>query len=202
MNAPARSEDEARAILARELLRLAPRRTALGEGGALAVAGWTLLHGMEYEAARIAWARAAEIDPTDVEAAFSEALCLLELSRFEEAAERFRRVIELDDRVAAAGGDALDWMEHDPAYRLGVALHALGRLEEADAAYEESARRNGVGTDSLRELARSRLARRDARRALEALERLERRTVRLTLRAEVMAMRADAEALLRERTRR
>jgi hypothetical protein len=93
-------------------------------------------------------------------------------------------------------------MENDPAYRLGVALHAMGRLAEADAAYESSAGRNGVGTDALRELARCRLARGDARGALDALDRLERRTVRLALRAEVMALRADARALLRGRAGR
>ena len=202
MAAPTRTDTEAREILAREVERLAARREDLGEAGVHAVAGWTLLQSLEFEASAAAWRRVLHLDPEDVEAAYSEALCLLELSRFDEAAERFRGVLVLEERVVASGGEALDRMESDPAYRLGVALHAVGRLAEADAAYESSAARNGVGTDALRELARCRLARGDGRGALDAIERLERRTVRLALRAEVMALRADAQALLPGRTGR
>lgn len=202
MKAPVRTDEEARSILAAELRRLEPRRSALSEADAHAVAGWTLQNAMEWEAARMAWTRAATLRPDDVEARFCAAVCLLELSRFGDAAAEFRDVLDADARAAAEGREALDWMEHDPAYRLGTALHAAGRIEEAIAAYDESAERNSVGTDALREMARCRLALRDASGALAALARLERRAVRLSVRAEVMALRADAEAMLRGAPRR
>jgi tetratricopeptide (TPR) repeat protein len=89
-------------------------------------------------------------------------------------------------------------MEEDPAYRLGTALHAKGDLRAAIEAYETSAARNTTGTDALREMARAFLALREPKAALDALTRLDRRTVRLSLRAEAMALRSDAMRMLRE----
>ncbi|MCE9638150.1 MAG: tetratricopeptide repeat protein [Planctomycetes bacterium] len=196
---PRRSPAEADAILSAEFARIGTHRDALGETGAAAVAGWTLMHGMEWEAAAIAWEMAAKGDPDDPEPLNEWGVCLLELGRFDEAANLFRRTIDVDARLVAAGRDGVEWMENDPAYRLGVALHAKGDLRSAIASYEDSARRNPTGVDALREAARSRLALGEPEAALEVLGRLERRTVRLTLRAEVMAMRADANRMLRER---
>jgi tetratricopeptide (TPR) repeat protein len=105
----------------------------------------------------------------------------------------FRRAIALDETV-----QRLDWFDEDPEYRLGNSLHAQGRFDDAVAAYERSAARNVVGVDALREAARIRIVRGEGREALEVLKRLERRAVRLTVRAEVQALRAEAEALLRK----
>lgn len=194
---PARRTDaEAAAILAAELDRLAARREALGDAGAHAVAGWGLQHAMEWEAALLAWSNVLEADPRDVEAAHARGLCLLELSRWQDAADAFRAVIELDAALAAAGEPALDWMEDDPAYRLGVALHAMGELRAALDAYEESARRNGITVDALREICRVRIVLCEPREALDAVARLEKRAVRLSVRAEAMAFRAEAKAML------
>ena len=192
MPAISRTDDEARTILDAELARLAPRRGALGEAGVHAVAGWTLTHAMEYEAAALAWRRALELDSRDVAALFHLGLCLLELSRFEEAADVFRRAVVLDAEV-----ERLDWFDEDPEYRLANALHAVGDFDGALAAYERSAARNMVGTDALREAARLHIVRGEGRAALDVLARLERRAVRLTIRAEVQALRAEAEAALR-----
>lgn len=200
MAGPARrTDDEAREILESELARLAVRRPSLGESGVHAVAGWTLSHGFEWEAAALAWARAAALDPDDPEPVIHEGVCFLETGRWDDAAARFRAAIELHDRRAASGADGIEWVEDDPAYRLGVALHAKGDLRAAIAAYEESARRNPAGVDALREAARCRLALEETDEALETLVRLERRAVRLTLRAEIMALRADALRIRRAR---
>lgn len=194
----ARTAAEARALLYAELDRLAPRREALGEAGVLSVAGWTLTHGMEWEAAALAWERAAALEPDDPELPHQHGICLLELARWEDAAERFRHVLALHDRLAASGKPGIEWMEEDPAYRLGMALHAKGDLRGAIEAYETSAARNTTGTDALREMARAFLALREPKAALDALTRLDRRTVRLSLRAEAMALRSDAMRMLRE----
>lgn len=200
MNAPPRRSDaEARALLDAELARLAPRRAALGEGGVFAVAGWSLDHAYEWEASILAWSRAAELDPDDPEPVFHLGVCHLELGEWTSAAATFRAVIALDERLLAAGRDGVEWMEDDPAYRLGMALHAGGDLRAALDAYEESARRNTTGVDALREAARCRIALEEPDAALETLSRLERRAVRLTLRAEVMALRTEANRLRRER---
>ncbi len=190
-----RTDADARRILEEELARLAPRREALGEEGVNAVAGWTLEHAMEWEAASLAWRRAFEIDGRDVAALFHLGVCLLEVAQYAEAADVFRRSIALDAEVSR-----LDWFDEDPEYRLGTALHAQRDLRAAIDAYERSAARNALGVDSLREAARCRLALGEGREALGLLARLERRAVRLTVRAEVQAMRADAEVLLRGRS--
>lgn len=190
-----RTDAEARRLLEEELTRLAPRRERLGDAGAHSVAGWTLEHAMEWEAAALAWRRAFEIDGKDVASLFHLGVCLLELAQYAEAADVFRRATALDAEVAR-----LDWFDEDPEYRLGTALHAQRDLRGAIEAYERSAARNVVGVDSLREAARCRLALREGKEALDVLRRLERRAVRLTVRAEVQAMRADAEALLRGRS--
>ena len=192
MPAISRTDDEARTILNAELARLAPRRGNLGEEGVHAVAGWNLVHAMEYEAAALAWRRALELDPRDVAAQFHLGVCLLELSRWDSAADAFRRAIALDAEVAR-----LDWFDEDPEYRLGYALHAMGAFDVAVLAYERSAARNILGTDSLREAARIHILRGDGKKALDVCSRLERRAVRLTIRAEVQALRAEAEAALR-----
>jgi tetratricopeptide (TPR) repeat protein len=188
-----RTDAEARTVLDAELARLAPRREKLGDAGAHSVAGWTLEHAMEWEAAALAWRRAFDLDGRDVAALFHLGVCLLELSKFADAATIFRRAIELDAEVAR-----LDWFDEDPEYRLGNALHADGKFDDAIAAYERSAARNVVGVDALREAARIRIVRGEGREALDVLKRLERRAVRLTVRAEVQALRAEAEALLRK----
>lgn len=193
---PRRSEDEARDILAAELRRLATHRRELGEGGLHAVAGYALIQAMEWEAALIAWREAQRAEPRDCEAVYSEAMCLLELSRWDDAARRFRDVIELDREVVAAGGEGVDWIDTDPAYRLGAALHAAGDLDAALTAYEESARRNTIMPDALREVVRVRIAGGDAAAALDALDRLEKRAFRPSIRAEVAAFREEARALL------
>lgn len=194
----ARTDAEARAILDAEIDRLAPRREALGEAGVHSVAGWTLTHAMEWEAALLAWARAASLEPDDPELVHQHGICLLELGRWDEAAARFRDVLAIDERLVAAGLPGIEWMEEDPAYRLGTALHAKGDLRGAIEAYERSTHRNTTGTDALREMTRAHLALREPEAALDALARLDRRTVRLSLRAEAMAMRADAARMLRE----
>src|SRR5262249_40217160 len=149
-----RSNDEASAILASELARLASRRAALGEPGVHAVAGWTLEHGLEWEAALLAWRRNRELDASDASAVFHEGVCLLELGRYSDAAERFREAIGVDART-----QRLDWFDEDPEYKLGNALHAAGDLAGAVAAYERSAEKNALGVDSLREIARCRIVR-------------------------------------------
>jgi tetratricopeptide (TPR) repeat protein len=195
---PRRTEAEARAILDAEIERLAPRAAALGPAATFGVAGRVLGHAYEWEAAAMAWARAAMHDPDDPEPPFEEGVCLLELERWDDAADRFRRVIDLDARLLASGRDGVEWMENDPAYRLGMAMHGRGDLAAAIEAYEESARRNPVGVDALRELARCHLARKEPRAAIDALARLEQRAVRLTVRAEAHALRAEAMRLARE----
>ena len=117
MTGNVRTDVEARAVLDAELDRLAPRRERLGEAGAHSVAGWTLEHAMEWEASAIAWCRAIELESRDVCAVFHLGVCLLEMSRYGEAAETFRRAIALDDEVSR-----LDWFDEDPEYRLGNAL--------------------------------------------------------------------------------
>jgi tetratricopeptide (TPR) repeat protein len=196
-----RTESEAAALLASELERLGPRRAALGDAGAHAVAGWGLQHGMEWEASLLAWERVLEITPRDVEAMHAKGLCLLELARYSDAAAVFRAVIDLDASLVAAGEDSMDWMEDDPAYRLGIALHATGDLRGALAAYEDSARRNELGVDALREICRVRIVLCEPREALDAVARLERRAVRLSVRAEAMAYRAEAKAMLPGKSR-
>ena len=147
---------------------------------------------MEWEASLLAWRRAFELDASDVAALYHCGICLLELSRFDEAAGVFRQAIVLDAQVAR-----LDGLDEDPHYRLGAALHAKGDFDGALAAYDRSACVNEVGVDALREAARIRIHRREPREALEVLRRLERRAVRLTVRAQVQALRAEAEALQR-----
>src|SRR5262245_53378130 len=129
MAAISRTDDEARALLADELARLAAGVAVLGQAGVHAVAGWTLTHAMEYEAAALAWRRAHELDARDVAALFHLGVCLLELSRFPDAADVFRRAIALDSEV-----NRLDWFDEDPEYRLGNALHAPGAFDDAVAA--------------------------------------------------------------------
>jgi tetratricopeptide (TPR) repeat protein len=187
-----RTDAEARAALDSELARLAPRRAQLGETGVHAVCGWTLEHAMEWEAAALAWGRAFELDPRDPTALFHRGQCLLEMSDWAAAADVFRQAIALDAEVSR-----LDWFDEDPEYRLGNALHAAGDLDGALAAYERSAAKNVVGVDSLREAARIQIVRNRPREALDVLKRFERRAVRLTVRAEAQALRAEAEALLR-----
>jgi len=189
-----RTDEQARALLAAELERLAPRRDALGDAGMHAVAGFRLEQAMEWEAAVISWRRAAELEPRDAGNVFHVGACLLEMSRFAEAADSFRRAIELD-----AAAPRLDWFDEDPEYRLGNALHAAGEFDGAVLAYERSAARNELGVDALREAARVHIHRKAGRQALDVLHRLEKRAVRLTIRAEVQALRAEAEALLRRR---
>lgn len=196
MEPASRTDPEAAALLAAELERLGARRTALGDAGAHAVAGWGLQHGMEWEAALLAWRRVLEIEARNIEALHATGLCLLELARYAEAADVFRAVIALDASLAAAGEESIDWMEDDPAYRLGIALHAMGELRAALAHYEESARRNELAVDALREMCRVRIVLCEPREALEAVARLERRAVRLSVRAEAMAYRAEAKAML------
>ena len=191
-----RNDDEARALLPAELARLGPRCETLGELGAHAVAGWGLQHGMEWEASLLAWSRVIEIEPTNIEATHAKGLCLLELAQYSDAADVFRATLALDAAVVAAGGVGVDWMEDDPAYRLGVALHAMGDLRAALVAYEESARRNELAVDALREICRVRIVLCEPKEALDAVARLERRAVRLTVRAEAMAYRAEAKGLL------
>jgi tetratricopeptide (TPR) repeat protein len=188
-----RTDAQARALLDAEIERLASRRDALGEAGLHAVAGWRLEQAMEWEAALIAWRRACELEPHDAGPVFHVGACLLETSKFADAADAFRRAIELD--VATP---RLDWFDEDPEYRLGNAHHAAGEFDAAVAAYERSAARNELGVDALREAARVHLHRRAGREALDVLHRLEKRAVRLTIRAEVQALRAEAEALLRK----
>lgn len=196
--APTRSPEEARALLDELLAELAPRRDALGVGGVHAVAAWRLMHAFEYEAAALAWAQACADDPRSLEACFQRGICLLELGRFAEALPVFRTAIELDAALRDdPDAEMVDWIEDDPAYRLGNCLHALGDLEAAVAAYEESALRNTVAGDALREIARCRLAQERPAEALEALGRLERRVATYARRAEVLALRSDAERMLR-----
>src|SRR5262245_22719444 len=129
MAAISRTDDEARALLDAELARLSRCRTDLGEAGVHAVAGWTLTHALEFEAAALAWRRAHDLDGRDVAALFHLGVCLLELSRFPDAADVFRRAIALDAEV-----NRLDWFDEDPEYRLGNALHAPGAFDDAVAA--------------------------------------------------------------------
>ena len=196
--APQRSPHEAEELLAQQLDELESRRSALGDAGIHAVAAWKLMHAFEFEAAVLAWDRVIGAEPRSLEAVFQRGLCLLELSRFDEAAVAFGASMELD---AALRGDpdseALDWIEDDPAYRLGNCRHAQGDLEAAISAYEESARRNTVAGHALREIVRCRLAQDRPQDALDALVRLAARAMSIAHRAEVQALRADAERMLR-----
>jgi len=189
-----RTDAEARALFDEEIARLEPRRVALGDAGLPAVVGWRLEQAMEWEASAIAWGRAIEFEPDDAGAVFHLGSCLLEMSRFAEAAEMFRRATALD-----AATQRLDWFDEDPEYRLGNAHHAAGEFDLAVAAYERSASRNLLGVDALREAARIHIHLRRGEEALDVLARLEKRAVRLTIRAEVQALRAEAEALARGR---
>ncbi len=194
--APSRTPDEARAILATELVRLAPRRAALGEAGAYAVAAWTLMHAFEFEASVLGWATVLEHAPRDVEAVFRHAHCLLELGKYDAAAEGFRAAHALDAELADdPAGEGLDWLEDDPAYRLGNCLHASGDLPAAVEAYEESARRNTIGIESLREIARCHLATGSTGGALDAIGRMESRASSLAVRADALALRAEAHRI-------
>ena len=194
--APRRTDTEAREILAAEIERLRLLGGALGETGSFAVAAWTLMHAYEFEAAEMGWAAAMEREPRDVENVFRHAHCLLELGHFERAADGFRAAMELDAELAdAPGGEGLDWLEDDPAYRLGNCLHVQGDLAGAVEAYELSAGRNTIGVEALREMTRCHLAAERPDDALDALRRMERRAGRVGLRAEVLALRAEAERL-------
>jgi len=195
--APCRTPDESRTILAAELARLAPRRDALGEAGAHAVAAWTLMNAFEFEAAALGWAGVLEDAPRDVEAVFRHAHCLLELGRHDEAADGFRTAHALDAEVSDdPAGEGLDWLEDDPAYRLGNCLHVAGDLTAAIQAYEESVRRNTIGVEALREIACCHLARENAEAALDAVSRMESRAGRIAVRADALALRAEAERML------
>ena len=142
---PARSSDEAAGILAAEVERLRSR-PGLTDVDRHAVAAWSLMHYYEFEAAAEGWSVVHKARPDDVEAAFRRAHCLLELGRFDDAATAFRETIDLDARLAEQPGtEGLDWLEDDPAYRLGNCLHASGDLPAAVEAYELSTRRNTIG---------------------------------------------------------
>lgn len=194
---PTRTHDEAHALLGEQLELIGERREQLGEEGAYEVAGWRLQMAMEWEASALAYARCFELNDRSVQALFGRGVCALELSRWDEAADLFRRALELDDALEAdEGAERLDWFDEDPAYRLGNALHAKGDLDAACEAYAESARRNASGVEALRELVRCEIVRGRGPEALDAVNRMERRAVRLTLRAEVQVLRAEAEALL------
>jgi tetratricopeptide (TPR) repeat protein len=196
--APTRTPDEAARLLVEAVEDLADRREALGEGGAYAVAAWSLTHAWEFEASELAWARVIALEPRSLEAVFQRGMALIELSRFEEAASAFRHAIDLDAELRSdPNAEVLDWIEDDPNYRLGNCHHAEGDLERAIDAYEESARRNTVAVDALREIARCRLAREEPVEALDALTRLDRRVVKPAVRAEAQALRADAQRMLR-----
>lgn len=196
-----RSPQEAEALLAQEATRLAPRREELGEAGVFAVAGWTLQMHLEWEAAELAWGRAAELDPASAEALLGMGICALETGRFLEAAECIRRAIVLDAETSAdPDAPSLEWFDEDPAYKLGTALHAAGELAAAVEAYEQSARRNTLGVAALFEAAKCHLACERPAEALEALGRLAPRAKKPGTRADLMALRADAENMLRSRT--
>jgi len=196
--APTRSPEEARELLDQHLTDLASRRDALGEAGVFAVAAWTLTHAFEFEAAELAWARVSELEPRSIEAVFQRGLSLLELGRFADAADSFRATIELDVVLREdPNAELVDWIEDDPALRLGNCHHATGDLDAAIVAYEESARRNTVSGAALREIVRCRLAQERPADALHALDRLAKRACTIALRAEVEALRADAERMLR-----
>ncbi len=193
---PARSDDEAHELLRDELVRLAPRADALGAAGTLAVAAWALTHAFEFEAAEIAWGRAAEHDPDCIEAVFQRGLALLELGRYDAAATCFQRSVEVDARLRSdPSAEPLDWIEDDPLLRLGNCHHARGDLDAAVAAYDASAARNTVGLDALREMARCELARRRPDAALAALDRLEPRVRMPSARSDIEELRAAAELM-------
>jgi tetratricopeptide (TPR) repeat protein len=197
--APTRSPEEARALLDEQLDELASRGEALGDDGRYAVAAWRLMHAFEFEAAELAWAATLAGDPRSLEAVFQRGLCLLELGRFDDAAQAFRDAIALDAELRDdPNAEQVDWIEDDPSYRLGNCLHAAGDLESAIAAYEESARRNTVAGDALREIVRVRLAQGRPRDALDALDRLAGRRASVAQQAEMQALRADAERMLRD----
>lgn len=194
--APRRTPDEAEVILANELARLAPRRDALGEAGVHAVAAWTLMHAFEFEASALGWTGVLAHTPRDVEAVFRHAHCLLELGRYDEAADGFRAASALDSELCDdPDGEGLDWLEDDPAYRLGNCLHATGDLGLAVAAYEESVRRNTFGVEALREIARCHLAAENPDAAVDAAARMEARAGRIAVRADALALRAAAERM-------
>jgi tetratricopeptide (TPR) repeat protein len=162
------------------------------------VAAWKLMHAFEFEAAGLAWAHVIEREPRSLEAVFQRGICLLELSLFEDAAVAFRAAIELDGALRDDPDcESLDWIEDDPAYRLGNCHHAMGDLDSAIAAYEESARRNTVAPTAIHEIVRCRLAQQRPRDALDALPRLAARATTVAHRAEIQALRADAERMLR-----
>lgn len=193
----ARSDAEAQTLLAEELEHLSARREALGEAGVYSVAAWRLQMAMEFEAAALAWHRAHELAPERPEPVHGEALCRLELGQWDRAADLYRLAIEVD-AAAASDPDAetLDWEEQDPAFGLGMALHAAGELEAALEAYEVSAARNMIGVEALHEQYRCLMALGRPQDASAVLDRMERRTARLSVRATVQALRAEVgEAL-------
>ncbi len=198
MSGPApRDQESAHARLHEELARLADRPHAAGGGlgasAAHAVAAWTLAHAFEYEAAELAWARVVELEPRSLEAVYQRGMCLLELGRYADAERCFRAALALDAALRSdPDAELLDWIEDDPALRLGNCRHALGDLDGAIEAYELSARRNTVAPDALREIARCRLARGDGAGALAALTRMQQRATRPAQRAEIEALRAEA----------
>jgi len=196
--APTRTPEEAATLLDEAVAALAERSAALGESGTFAVAAWSLIHAWEFEASELAWARVTLLEPHSLEAVYQRGLCLIELSRFDEAAGQFRAAIELDAQLRGdPNSEVLDWIEDDPNYRLGNCYHAAGDLARAIDAYEESARRNTVAVDALREIARCRLAREEPAEALAALTRFDQRVVKPAVRAEGQALRADAQRMLR-----
>lgn len=194
-----RDDAEAHAALDAELERLAPHSAELGDGGLHAVAAWTLQMAYEWEAAALAWSRAIECMPGNAPAVFNLGVCRLETGDLDAAAALFHRAVEVDSAVTGeGGGEALDWFEEDPYLKLGNVHHLRGDLERAIEAYDQSARFNLTAVESLAEIVRCRLAQKDGKRALEAADRLARRSSRPSVLAQVEAFRHVARGLLGE----
>src|SRR5580765_2933444 len=154
----------------------------------------------DWNAAERHYAKAVEQEPKNTAAHYNLALCLERQGKFEEAAQEFEAALAIDlKRWQAQIGRGLcllrlnrpdaalpcweaalndvppakkDQRQDDILFGKAVALHQLGRLEEASDIYNQLLPANPNSIDLLANLTALSIARKDATKAQELAERL------------------------------